>query len=510
MFCKVSKGFLPINFLFFFLASFSFAQDLEKDGVPFSIIKYPQVIDPQGRHNYTIKVEMEKGAERDWDLGVDNVVNHLVLDQLRLVGDTAAFKLDIKIFRQTGMEAPVAVPAEKAYKFKGSLPVSAKLTDAKGNVLYSFNKNNYFCFYDFSESSAEAIRKLFLERRDLLLDNIRRAVADLIDYENYNFNNRLSFYYVKDVFPYREFHFMQLKANKELFNKFFAPGQVLVLPKTRLLVDFWKKKYATTSADDKQFKRVKFFTAFNLAVLYGSNGNIDSAEHWFKLAKEENSNFETSRLKDFIEFEKENLKRYLALSERDKKTVYDPAIHTRNYGFGNIDFQPKEEDRIFKPLTSNITGDIYKGGVQTEGEFVPVTGKPFDPAMMRFLAKGATAIKLITPFSADSVVIGNDRYFPADGKMAKLHYENAELRILRYVPITGTEDAFNSIYHFYRKSKKQLSSFYTGQGKFSKFVSKAFGDCPLIVENVNKGVYDKGPTKDLSIQLAKDFLQSCK
>jgi len=463
----------------------SFSQSIFGDLYQHGVQTYPKHYSPEGKRTYAVTVEAENGAEAYWNINTNGVVkNYLALEGLSLTDANAAFKVTVKLYRKTDT----------------ATPLQYGITDEKGNVLLLVTKDD--------PRFTIPAGGLYYDHMNRVLANMSQDIKEAIDFGSVKMP--LSSYNLrKDKPENKEYTDIQKAVNSSFFSFIFAPGKVSQLSAIKDAEAFWKKQYYATPKDDKKLKNIRLLNAYNLSSIYAYDGNVDSAESWLEKAKLENSyNSYVTELVKFVAFQKKNIAIYQASKSIFKDVTYSSDVKKNNMAVATSrSFTPKEGEG-FKELNLNAaSGAIYKNGKKTDGEFIPMPGKAFDPSFIRFVARGEKAMKLITPFLADSVVIGEHHFLSVDDKFAKLIFDSPKIKILHQVAPAG-QDCCN-VYHFVRKTNNRTDNYYIGQTKFSKFIAKYFSDCPKLIEIQLAGGYDNISAKAAALKAAADYTQNC-
>ncbi len=464
----------------------SFSQTIYGDLYLHSVQTYPKYFSPEGKRSYSVTVEAENGAEAYWDINTNGLVkNYLALDGLSLTDANAAFKVTVKLYRKTDT----------------ATPLQYGITDEKGNILLLVAKDD--------PRFTIPAGVLYGEHMNRVLNNMSQEIKEAIDFgavriplSSYNLR--------KDKPENKEYTDIQKAVNSSFFYFAFAPGKVSQFSSVKDAEAFWKKQYYATPKEDKKVKNIRLLNAYNLSSIYTYDGNLDSAVIWLEKARQEtnSTNNYFNDLDRFVAFQTKNIANYQASKSIFKDLSYSPDTKKNNMAIATSrSFAPKEGEGFKERNPNAASGAIYKNGKRTDGEFVPLPGKAFDPSFIRFVAKGEKAVKLVTPFFADSIVIGEHHFQAVGDKFGKLIFDSPKIKVLHEVAPAG-QDCCN-IYHFVRKTSNRTDSYYIGQTKFSKFIAKYFSDCPKLIEIQLSGGFDTISTKAATLKAAADYTQNC-
>ncbi|MDB5014227.1 MAG: hypothetical protein JWQ25_2429 [Daejeonella sp.] len=487
------------------------SQTLHSDNYLHSVFTFPKFVAEKGNKTYSLTVDMEQGAEGYWGLNENSVVkNYLSLEGLTLTENNPDFKVDVKLYRRKGMETASFNAEKKYYMLTGATPIQYKITDSKGKVLLNSDKediNNSFNF----ESSSTADFPLRLKYHIVgLLTNMAQDIKSNIDYGSLSLKSLTSYNLKKDNPDYMEYVDHQNNVNIVLSASIHAPGKILSSDLINNAVKFWKVKFYSTPDGERKVKNIKLLTSYNIASMYAFDGNIDSAVKWMELSKLE-STYKIPELSSFINFQKDNINNYQPLKNLNLASLYNTGIKKANMEVATSrSFHPKAgQGFVEETIAHGLSGAIYKNGKQTDGEFIPMANKPFDPAFIRFMPKGEKVIKLVTSFLADSVNVEGTWFFTAGLKFGEMIFDNSKIRILYDPSVLIFGGNTSAVYYCIKKKNNQKETFTVYMGRMSKFIPKLFSDCPYVLKQLEEGSYEKKPVKEILLKASADYTQNC-
>jgi len=450
-----------------------------------SMATYPSFFNIEGKKTYSVTIDAENGAEAYWEMNINGLVkNYCALDGLSLTTDNPAFKVEIKLFRKTDSATPLEY---KILDDKGKVLFMVFRDDKRFNVLpggdYRYHMQTVLKMMNADLRSAIDFGIVKIKLSSLNLSKNNAEFSDYVDVQN--------------------------GVNSSLGYSTHYPGKFFIMSPVTAAEAFWKTKFYNTQNGDKKVRNIKLLTAYNLATIYAFNGDIDSAGKWLLLAKtEENRNSYVEELESFLNFQTQNIANFKVIPQSLRDNRYDPSIKTANMVAATSRSVSARQD-VYEIPSNAIPGYIVKKGKRTEGAFLPLANNKIDLAFVKFIPKKETAAKSISIFSADSLVISNDRYLPVANKFGKIVFENTKIRVIQYIPANPSANDCCPYYYLLLKATNQNDSYVPGLGRLSKFITKYFANCPTVVAQQEAGVYDKLSVTDAILKAAQDFSEKC-